>query len=72
MEYQNPASSKELAIVVDFYRFFLKEPQNSDTQIIENYLANLLDRLVLLNAPPMASHREIINYRFELLTFIRS
>jgi len=65
-------SSKELAIVVDFYRAFLKQPQNSDTQIVENYLISWFDRLVLANAPPMASHREIINYRFELLTFIRS
>jgi len=71
MEYQ-PQSSKELAIVVDFYRAFLKQPQNSDTRIVENYLASWLDRLVLLNAPPGASHREIINYRFELITFIRS
>ena len=65
-------SSKDLQIVVDFYRLFLKQPQNSDTRIVENYLSSLLDRLVLLNAPPGASHREIINYRFELLTFIRS
>jgi hypothetical protein len=65
-------SSKEVAIVVDFYRLFLRQPQNSDTRIIENYLSNLLDRLALLNAPPGASHREIINYRFELETFIRS
>jgi hypothetical protein len=65
-------SSKEVAIVVDFYRLFLKQPQNSDKNIVENYLSNLLDRLALLNAPPGASHREIINYRFELETFIRS
>jgi hypothetical protein len=65
-------SSKEVAIVVDFYRLFLRQPQNSDTRIIENYLSNLLDRLALLNAPPGASHREIINYRLELETFIRS
>jgi len=65
-------SSKELATVVDFYRLFLKQPQNADTRIVENYLTNLLDRLVLENAPPGASHREIINYRFELITFIRS
>jgi hypothetical protein len=65
-------SSKELQIVVDFYRFFLREPQNSDKRIVENYLSSLLDRLVLANAPPGASHREIINYRWELLTFIRS
>jgi hypothetical protein len=65
-------SSKELAIVVDFYRAFLKQPQNSDTQIVENYLSSWLDRLVLFNAPPGASHREIINYRWELLQFIKS
>jgi hypothetical protein len=65
-------SSKEVAIVVDFYRLFLRQPQNSDKRIVENYLSNLLDRLALHNAPPGASHREIINYRFELETFIRS
>ena len=65
-------SSKDLQIVVDFYRLFLKQPQNSDTKIVENYLSSLLDRLVLLNAPPGMSHREILNYRFELITFIRS
>jgi hypothetical protein len=65
-------SSKELAIVVDFYRLFLKQPPSSDTRIIENYLSNLLDRLALFNAPPGASEREIANYRFELETFIRS
>lgn len=65
-------SSKDLQIVVDFYRLFLKQPPSSDTRIIENYLSNLLDRLALFNAPPGASHREIINYRFELETFIRS
>jgi len=71
MEYQ-PQSSKELAVLVDFFRLFLKQPQNADSRIIENYLTNLLDSLVLENAPPGASHREIINYRFELITFIRS
>ena len=65
-------SSKDLQIVVDFYRLFLKQPQNSDTRIVENYLSNLLDRLAILNAPPGASEREIANYRWELLTFIRS
>lgn len=65
-------SSKDLQIVVDFYRLFLKQPQNSDKRIVENYLSSLLDRLALLNAPPGASEREIANYRWELLTFIRS
>ena len=65
-------SSKDLQIVVDFYRFFLKQPQNSDTQSVENYLSSLLDRLVLLNAPPGGSLREVLNYKWELLTFIRS
>jgi len=71
MEYQ-PQSSKDLAVLVDFFRLFLKQPQHQDSRIVENYLTNLLDRLVLENAPPMASHREIMNYRFELITFIRS
>ena len=65
-------SSKELAIVVDFYRLFLKQPPNSDKKIVENYLSSLLDRLAQLNAPPGSSQREILNYRFELETFIRS
>ena len=65
-------SSKDLQIVVDFYRLFLKQPPSSDTRIIENYLSSLLERLAQLNAPPGASEREIANYRFELETFIRS
>jgi hypothetical protein len=65
-------SSKELQIVVDFYRLFLKQPLNSDTRLVENYLIPLFDRLVIANAPPGASHREIINYRAELLDFIKS
>ena len=71
MEYQ-PQSSKDLAVLVDFYRLFLKQQKTPDSRIIENYLSNLLDEFVLLNAPPGASQREIINYRFELETFIRS
>ena len=65
-------SSKDLQIVVDFYRFFLKQPQNSDTQIVENYLSSLLDHLALLNAPRGGSLRDVLNYKWKLLTFIRS
>jgi hypothetical protein len=71
MDY-HPQSSKDLAVLVDFYRLFLKQEKTPDSRIIENYLSNLLDQFVLLNAPPGASQREIINYRFELETFIRS
>jgi hypothetical protein len=65
-------SSKELQIVVDFYRFFLKQPQNSDSRIIEKYLSCLLDDLALRNAPRGMSLREVLNYKWELITFIRS
>ena len=65
-------SSKDLQIVVDFYRLFLKQPQNSDTKIVEKYLSSLLDDLALRNAPPGGSLREVLNYKWELLTFIRS
>ena len=71
MEY-NPQSSKDLAVIVDFFRLFLKQSKTPDSRIIENYLSNLLDEFVLLNAPPNSSQREIINYRFELEQFIRS
>jgi hypothetical protein len=65
-------SPKELQTVVEFYRAFLKQPENSDSEIVENYIACWLDRLVLFNSPPGASHREIMVYRSRLMDFIRS
>ena len=69
MEYQ-PQFSKELAIVVEFFKLFLKQEQIGDSKIVEGYLVNFFDRLVLQNAPPGAQHREILNYRRKLLDFI--
>jgi len=63
---------KDLTTVVNFYRFLLKQPQNSQTDIAENYVATCLDRLVLYASPPGATHREIVNYRAKLMEFIKS
>jgi len=63
---------KDLTTVVNFYRFLLKQPQNSQTDIAENYVASCLDNLVLYASPPSMTHREIIAYRKRLMDFIKS
>ena len=69
MEYQ-PQSSKDLAVLVDFFKLFLKQEIIGDSKIVEGYLLNLLDTLVTANAPPNASLQDIINYRKKLIDFI--
>jgi hypothetical protein len=63
---------KDLTTVVNFYRLLLKQPQNSQTDIAENYVATLLDRLIIASVPLMMTHREIITYRCRLMDFIKS
>jgi len=63
---------KDLTTVVNFYRFLLKQPQNSQTDIAENYVATCLDRLILASVPLMMTHREIVVYRSRLMDFIKS
>ena len=72
MNLGNEEILKDLTTVVNFYRFMLKQPQNSQTDIAENYVATCLDRLILAYVPSMMTHREIITYRKRLMDFIKS
>lgn len=72
MDNQAEKDLKDLTTVVNFYRLLLKQPDNPAVDVVENYVASLLDRLVLNASPPNAQHREIITYRKRLMDFIKS
>jgi hypothetical protein len=69
---KNPEQLKNLETVVNFYRYLLKQPEHSHKDILIDYLGSCLDREVLFNRTPNMTHREIMNYRAQLLDFIKS
>jgi hypothetical protein len=72
MDIQAEIDLKDLTTVVNFYRLLLKQADSPAVDVVENYVASLLDRLVINASPPNAQHREIIAYRKRLMDFIKS